>query len=141
MNGPSVLASDGLPYVRGLHGERDYAAPERGRALYYEVQQPAPVDTAAAGPRQDELPLGGDIVAFPERHPARYGAASSNGEVLPTSSRTTVAEPSTAVTSRSVPGVTTWKAHPSGSVSWLPMAARPARSACGSNPSGNVCRT
>ncbi|MFT4036998.1 MAG: M23 family metallopeptidase [Thermomicrobiales bacterium] len=65
MDSPSVLASDGLPYVFADFTVTGSMPPLSEVLPYYEAQEPVPVDLATAGPRQDELPLGGDIVAFP----------------------------------------------------------------------------
>lgn len=65
MDGPSVLASDGLPYVFAEFDVTGRMPPLDEAASYYQAQEPVPLDTTAAGERQDELPLGGDVVAFP----------------------------------------------------------------------------
>lgn len=68
MNGPSVLASDGMPYVFAdfvLSGR----IPPLDKALkYYEAQEPVPIDETSKGERRNELPLSGAVVTFP---PAR----------------------------------------------------------------------
>ena len=65
MDGPSVLASDGLPYVFAEFDVTGRMPPLDEASSYYQAQEPVPLDTTAAGERQDELPLGGDVVAFP----------------------------------------------------------------------------
>ena len=66
MDGPSVLASDGLPYVLAKFDVTGRMAPLSEVESFYLAQEPVPLETTAAGERQDELPLGGDVVAFPE---------------------------------------------------------------------------
>jgi peptidase M23-like protein len=66
MDGPSVLASDGLPYVFADFEVSGRMPPLSEALHYYEAQLPVPIDTASAGERQAELPLGGDVVVFPE---------------------------------------------------------------------------
>jgi hypothetical protein len=66
MDGPSALAADGLPYVFAAFDLTGQIPPLAEVMPYYEAQQPIPVSTAGAGPRQDELPLGGAVVTFPE---------------------------------------------------------------------------
>lgn len=65
MDGPSVLASDGLPYVFAEFDVTGRMPPLSEVESYYLAQEPVPLDTSPAGERQDELPLGGDIVEFP----------------------------------------------------------------------------
>ncbi|MCA9863481.1 MAG: M23 family metallopeptidase, partial [Thermomicrobiales bacterium] len=65
MDGPSVLASDGLPYVFAAFEVTGRMPPLSEVGSYYVAQEPVPLDTAPAGERRDELPLGGDVVAFP----------------------------------------------------------------------------
>jgi murein DD-endopeptidase MepM/ murein hydrolase activator NlpD len=66
MDGPSALAADGLPYVFAEFDLTGQIPPLAEVMPYYEAQQPIPVSTAGAGPRTDELPLGGDVVTFSE---------------------------------------------------------------------------
>lgn len=65
MDGPSVLASDGLPYVFAEFEVTGHMPPLNEVENFYVAQQPVPLDTATAGERRDELPLGGDVVIFP----------------------------------------------------------------------------
>ncbi len=65
MDGPSVLASDGLPYVFAEFEVAGRMPPLSEVESFYLAQEPVPLDTDEAGERQDELPLGGDVVAFP----------------------------------------------------------------------------
>jgi hypothetical protein len=66
MDGPSVLASDGLPYVFADFDVTGRMPPLSEAITYYQEQEPVPLNTATAGERQDELPLGGDVLTFPE---------------------------------------------------------------------------
>jgi Peptidase family M23 len=66
MDGPSALEADGLPYVFDafeLAGQMPPLEEIMGPA---EAGQPVPIDPTRAGPRRDALPLGRDVVAFPE---------------------------------------------------------------------------
>ena len=65
MDGPSVLASDGLPYVFADFDVTGRMPPLSEVESFYVAQAPVPLDTSSAGARQDELPLGGDVVTFP----------------------------------------------------------------------------
>ena len=65
MDGPSVLASDGLPYVFADFEVSGRMPPLSEAESYYVAQEPVPIDTTSAGERHDELPLGGDVVVFP----------------------------------------------------------------------------
>lgn len=65
MDHPSALVADGLPYVFD-----QFTLSGRAQALETLMTQdpttsPVPLDTATAGPRSDELPLGRDVVQFP----------------------------------------------------------------------------
>jgi hypothetical protein len=62
----SALVANGLPYVCAAFDLTERFPPLAGAAPYYEVQQPLPITTTNAGPRRDSLPLGSDIVTFPE---------------------------------------------------------------------------
>lgn len=66
MDGPSVLASDGLPYVFAEFDVTGHMPPLSEAATYYQAQEPVPLDASSAGERQFELPLSGEVVAFPE---------------------------------------------------------------------------
>ena len=66
MDGPSPLASDGLPFVfKRFH--LDGRIPPFDDALEATINagRPTPIDRAKAGPRRGELPLGRDVVTFP----------------------------------------------------------------------------
>lgn len=69
MDGPAVLASDGLPYVFAEFDVTGRMPPLNDVASFYVAQEPVPLDIEAAGEWQEELPLGGDVVAFPALPP------------------------------------------------------------------------
>jgi hypothetical protein len=65
MDAPSALGANGMPYVFeefDLTGQLPSLAE---MAPLYEAQQSIPVDTDVAGPRERELPLGGNVMTFP----------------------------------------------------------------------------
>jgi hypothetical protein len=64
MDGLSALSSDGMPYVFDAFELTGAIPPFSEAAPYYEQQEPMPISTDGAGPRQDELPLGSDVVTF-----------------------------------------------------------------------------
>ena len=66
MDGPSALAADGVPYVFDAFHYNGEIPPLSEAAAYYESQQPVPIADAGAGERHDALPLGGDVVTFPD---------------------------------------------------------------------------
>jgi murein DD-endopeptidase MepM/ murein hydrolase activator NlpD len=66
MDGPSALASDGMPYVFDAFDLTGSIPPLAEAMAYYDKQEPIPISTANAGPRQDELPLGGAVMTFAE---------------------------------------------------------------------------
>ncbi len=66
MDGPSALAADGLPYVFEAFDYTGEIPPLSEAMAYYDAQQPVPFADAGAGERRDELPLGGDVVTFPD---------------------------------------------------------------------------
>jgi len=66
MDHPSALVADGLPYVFEDFDLTGRIPPLAEAAPYYEAQQPLPITTTNAGPRHDELPLGSDVVTFPD---------------------------------------------------------------------------
>jgi hypothetical protein len=65
MDGPSALASDGLPCVFDAFELTGHAPPLLELVALYEAAQPLPIDPRDAGQRRDALPLGGDVVSFP----------------------------------------------------------------------------
>jgi murein DD-endopeptidase MepM/ murein hydrolase activator NlpD len=68
MNGPSPLASDGLPYVFDRFQVAGRIPPlDASLAELVTAGEPVPVDPAGAGPRRRELPLGRDVIGFGER--------------------------------------------------------------------------
>jgi hypothetical protein len=66
MNGPSVLASDGMPYVFADFTLTGRIPPLDQAAKYYEAQQPVPIDGSGKGQRHNQLPLSGAVVSFPD---------------------------------------------------------------------------
>jgi Peptidase family M23 len=64
MNGPSVLESDGIPYVFADFALTGRIPPLDKALKYYVAQQPVPIDPAAKGERRNELPLSGAVVTF-----------------------------------------------------------------------------
>ncbi len=62
---PSVVDSEGLPFVFDSFAITGQTPPLWEVVPYYDTLEPIPVDTSGAGPRTDALPLGSDIVAFP----------------------------------------------------------------------------
>ena len=66
MDAPSALVADGLPYVFDRFALTGRTPPLAEVIALAERQEPIPIDTQDAGPRQDALPLGGDVVDFPE---------------------------------------------------------------------------
>jgi peptidase M23-like protein len=65
MDRPSALVADGLPYVFD-----QFTVSGRSPALETLIaldptKDPVPIDTATAGPRRNELPLGRDVLEFP----------------------------------------------------------------------------
>ena len=67
MNGPSVLASDGMPYVIANFAVTGRIPPLNEALKFYEAQKPVPINAASKGERRDELPLSGAVVTFPSR--------------------------------------------------------------------------
>jgi hypothetical protein len=66
MDRPSVMVADGMPYVFDQF-EMEGRTPLLDEVITLgEAGEPIPVDPATAGPREDELLLGRDLVAFPE---------------------------------------------------------------------------
>ncbi len=65
MDRPSALVADGLPYVFDGFTLTGRAPAVETLTKLDPAKDPVPIDTAGAGPRTDELPLGRDDVAFP----------------------------------------------------------------------------
>ncbi len=64
MDRPSVMVADGMPYVFDTF-EMEGRTPSLDEVVALgEAGEPIPVDPATAGPRQDQLPLGRDVVGF-----------------------------------------------------------------------------
>lgn len=66
MDGPSALAADGMPYVFDQFELQGRTPPLDEAIALGEAQEPIPVEPAGAGPREDALPLGRDVVDFTE---------------------------------------------------------------------------
>jgi Peptidase family M23 len=66
MDGPSGVVSDGLPYGFDQFELTGQAPPLAELLVLDQAQEPVPIDTIDAGPRQDALPLGRDVVTFPD---------------------------------------------------------------------------
>lgn len=64
MDGISVLRSDGMPYVFDAFDLTGEIPPLDEAMTYYEKQEAIPISTEGVGPRQNELPLGGDVMTF-----------------------------------------------------------------------------
>ena len=63
MDGPSALASDGLPYVFDRFRTTGQIPPlDDNLMATVNAGQPVPIDTTNAGPHRRELPLGRDVV-------------------------------------------------------------------------------
>jgi hypothetical protein len=69
MDAPTALVADGMPYVFDQVELEGRTPPLEETIEFGEGQEPIPLDTATAGPRDDELPLGRDVVGFPEAPP------------------------------------------------------------------------
>lgn len=67
MDGPSLLFSDGLPFVFDSFVLTGQGPPLAQVLRYYETLEPIPLTTANAGPRRNAFPLASDVVAFPDR--------------------------------------------------------------------------
>jgi len=66
MDSPSGLVADGVPYGFDQFELIGQAPPLAELLVFDEAQEPVPIDTHDAGPRQDALPLGRDVVSFPD---------------------------------------------------------------------------
>ena len=66
MDGPSALLADGLPYGFDRFELTGQGPPLAELLELDQAQEPLPIDTDGAGPRRDALPLGRDVVSFPD---------------------------------------------------------------------------
>jgi Peptidase family M23 len=66
MDSPSGLVADGMPYGFDQFELTGEAPPLEELLVLDQAQEPLPIDTRDAGPRHDALPLGRDMVAFPD---------------------------------------------------------------------------
>ncbi len=62
---PSLVVSDGIPYVFDAFDLTGHTPPLADVLNYYDTLEPIPISTVNTGPRRDELPLGGDVLTFP----------------------------------------------------------------------------
>ncbi|UGU30540.1 M23 family metallopeptidase [Mycolicibacterium smegmatis] len=62
---PSVVYADGLPYVFDTFDVTGRTPPLDEILPYYDTLEPIPISTADTGPRDDQLPLGRDMLTFP----------------------------------------------------------------------------
>jgi pimeloyl-ACP methyl ester carboxylesterase len=67
---PSVVVGDGLPYVVAAFELTGQTPPLAEVVPYYDTLEPIPITAERTGMRHDELPLGRDVVTFPEAQPA-----------------------------------------------------------------------
>ncbi len=65
MDSPSILFSDGLPYVLDKFLLTGQSPPLAQVLPYYDTLEPIPITTTNAGPRRNAFPLGSDILTFP----------------------------------------------------------------------------
>lgn len=66
MDAPSGLIANGLPYVFADYELTGQLPPLVEIFPLYEAQESIPVDASIAGPQLDTLPLGGNVMTFPE---------------------------------------------------------------------------
>jgi hypothetical protein len=66
MDAPSVLVADGLPYAFDAFTVTGQLPPLDEAIALVEAGQALPIATQGAGPRHDALPLGRDVVTFPD---------------------------------------------------------------------------
>jgi hypothetical protein len=62
---PSLLFSDGLPYVFDRFDVSEQTPPLATTLKLYDTLEAVPIDTANAGPRRNAMPLSRDVVTFP----------------------------------------------------------------------------
>src|SRR4029079_9602381 len=63
MDRPSALVADGIPYVFDRYSVTGQTPPI-AEVMAADPQLPVTIDTATAGSRTDELPIGRDVVEF-----------------------------------------------------------------------------
>ena len=66
MDSPSGLVADGLPYGFDQFDLTGQGPPLEELLVLDQAQEPVPIDTHDAGPREDALPLGRDVMTFPD---------------------------------------------------------------------------
>jgi len=64
MDRPSILFSDGLPYVFDRFDVSGQTPPLATMIKLFDTLEPVPIDTLNAGPRRNAMPLSGDVVTF-----------------------------------------------------------------------------
>ncbi|AKS36824.1 peptidase M23 [Mycolicibacterium goodii] len=62
---PSVVYADGLPYVLDTFELTGRTPPLDEVLPHYDTLEPIPISTTGTGPRDDQLPLGRDVLTFP----------------------------------------------------------------------------
>jgi hypothetical protein len=62
---PSVVFADGMPYVFDAFELTGQTPPLPDVLKHYDTLEPIPISSANTGARQDQFPLGRDVVAFP----------------------------------------------------------------------------
>lgn len=67
MDHPSALAANGRPYVFDSFAAQGTTPPVEELMQTNPETDPVPIDTATAGPRTNQLPLGRDVCDFPSR--------------------------------------------------------------------------
>ena len=63
---PSLVVADGIPYVFDPFELTGHTPPLADVLKYYDTLEPIPISTGNTGPRRDELPLGSDVMTFPD---------------------------------------------------------------------------
>jgi hypothetical protein len=63
---PSVVVANGLPYVLARDDITGRTPPLEEVLPWYEALEPIPVAADGMGSRRDPLPLGRDVLAFPD---------------------------------------------------------------------------
>lgn len=69
-DGPSLLASDGVPYAFESFVITGQTPPLAQVIGYYDTMKPIPITTTNAGARRNAFPLASDVVEFPAAPPA-----------------------------------------------------------------------
>jgi murein DD-endopeptidase MepM/ murein hydrolase activator NlpD len=64
MDRPSIVFSDGLPYVFDKFDLTGQTPPLAAMLRYYDTLERVPIDTRNAGTRRNAYPMSGDVVKF-----------------------------------------------------------------------------